>query len=123
KRSREHSRRRRIHPNRLVAFNLGPDGVEVHEPRLEDRPSHRLQRLVHPAVQVDLVVEGTEDLGDCLLFGERRQGDWKFGDCVKRKLSLNRTGAVAPVPRISTKSGPFSRGEWLESPPGSARGY
>ncbi len=33
------------------------------------------------------------------------------------------TGAVAPVPRISTKSGPFSRGEWLESPPGSARGY
>src|SRR5271157_3288938 len=24
-------------------------------------------------------------------------------------------GAVAPVPRISTKSGPFSPGEWLES--------
>ncbi|MGA7501671.1 MAG: hypothetical protein WBX00_33480 [Isosphaeraceae bacterium] len=36
---------------------------------------------------------------------------------------LDHLGAVAPVPRISTKSGPFSRGEWLESPPGSARGY
>ena len=32
-------------------------------------------------------------------------------------------GAVAPVPRISTESGPFSPGEWLESLPGSARGY
>ena len=33
------------------------------------------------------------------------------------------SGAIAPVPRISTKSGPFSPGEWLESLPGSARGY
>jgi putative ATPase len=32
-------------------------------------------------------------------------------------------GAIAPVPRISTKSGPFSPGEWLESLPGSTRGY
>jgi len=32
-------------------------------------------------------------------------------------------GAVAPVPRISTKFGPFSPGEWLESLPGSARVY
>ena len=31
-------------------------------------------------------------------------------------------GAIARVPRISTKSGPFSPGEWLESLPGSARG-
>ena len=38
-------------------------------------------------------------------------------------FELKTMGAVAPVPRISTKSGPFSRGEWLESPPGSARGY
>ena len=32
-------------------------------------------------------------------------------------------GAIAPVPRISTESGPFSPGESLESLPGSARGY
>jgi len=37
--------------------------------------------------------------------------------------SVRYKGAVAPVPRISTKSGPFSPGEWLESLPGSARGY
>ena len=36
---------------------------------------------------------------------------------------LGYAGAIAPVPRISTKSGPFSPGEWLESLPGSARGY
>ena len=36
---------------------------------------------------------------------------------------LSLTGAVAPVPRISTKSGPFSPGEWLEFLPRSARGY
>jgi len=38
-------------------------------------------------------------------------------------LEWVRQGAIAPVPRISTKSGPFSPGEWLESLPGSARGY
>jgi len=38
-------------------------------------------------------------------------------------LAVFQTGAIAPVPRISTKSGPFSPGEWLESLPGSARGY
>jgi len=37
--------------------------------------------------------------------------------------SLYYKGAIAPAPRISTKSGPFSPGEWLESVPGSARGY
>lgn len=39
------------------------------------------------------------------------------------RTELVEEGAIAPVPRISTKSGPFSPGEWLESLPGSARGY
>ena len=39
------------------------------------------------------------------------------------RLFSPEAGAVAPVPRISTKSGPFSPGEWLESLPGSARGH
>jgi len=39
------------------------------------------------------------------------------------KLQRFLGGAIAPVPRISTKSGPFSPGEWLESLPGSAQGY
>ena len=42
---------------------------------------------------------------------------------AKRFTPMDCRGAIAPVPRISTKSGPFSPGEWLESLPGSARGY
>ena len=45
------------------------------------------------------------------------------GELIAPSIGPTRTGAVAPVPRISTKSGPFSPGEWLESLPGSARGY
>ena len=42
---------------RLLAGSLGADGVEVHEPALEDRPRHRFERLVNPPVQLDLVVQ------------------------------------------------------------------
>ncbi len=48
-------------------------------------------------------------------------GSLRLGSPVS--LDLGAEGAIAPVPRISTKSGPFSPGEWLESLPGSARGY
>ena len=58
----------------VAAFGLGADGVEVHEPRLEERPRHRLQRLVHPPVQLDLVVQRAEDVGDGALLVERRDG-------------------------------------------------
>ena len=47
----------------------------------------------------------------------------RSADLSDRFWILLRAGAIAPVPRISTKSGPFSPGEWLESLPGSARGY
>jgi hypothetical protein len=53
-------------------IHLGADGVEVHEPRLEERPRHRFQRLVHPPVQLDLVVQRAKDVGDGALFRERR---------------------------------------------------
>ena len=39
-------------------------GVEIDEPGLEQRPRHRLQRRVHPPVQLDLVVQRAEDVGD-----------------------------------------------------------
>src|SRR5215510_1293980 len=57
-----------VHASRLTAFDLGANGVEVHEPRLEDRPRHRLQRLVHPPVQLDFVVQRAETMGDGALF-------------------------------------------------------
>ena len=42
---------------------------------------------------------------------------------LRFRNTSRKTGAIAPVPRISTKSGPFSPGEWLESLPRSTRGY
>ena len=36
----------------LAAIKFGADRVEIDEPALEQRPSHRLQRRVHPPVQL-----------------------------------------------------------------------
>ena len=55
----------------VAAVGLGADGVEVHEPRLEERSRHRFQRLAHPPVQLDLVVERAENVGDSALFAGR----------------------------------------------------
>ena len=54
------------------ALQLGADRTEVHEPVPEDGPCHLLQGLVHPPVQLNLVVQGAEDVGDGLLLGEGR---------------------------------------------------
>ncbi len=53
-----------------AAFGLGADGVEIHEPALEQRPRHRLQRRVHPPVQLDLVVQRPKHRRDGFLLGE-----------------------------------------------------
>ena len=58
----------------ISAFCFGAHWIEVHEPRLEDRPCDALQRLVHPPVQFDLVVQCAEDVGDGALFGKRGTG-------------------------------------------------
>ena len=55
----------------VPAFGLGAHRVEVHEPRLEERPRDRLQRLAHAPVQLDLVVQRAEDVCDGALFGQR----------------------------------------------------
>jgi hypothetical protein len=68
-----------VHAIRLTAFGLGADGVEVHEPRLEQRPRHCLQCLVHLPVQLDLVVQRAEDVGDGALFGQ--WGNYKWTCC------------------------------------------
>ena len=66
----------------IAAFGFGADGVEVHEPRLEEGPRHCLQRLVHPPVQLDLVVQRAENVGDGALLREWRQGYWQLPqDC------------------------------------------
>ena len=56
-----------VHAGGLAAVGFGPHGVEVDKPTLEDRPGHRFERLIHPPVQLDLVVQRAEDVGDGLL--------------------------------------------------------
>src|SRR6266436_690209 len=53
----------------VATVGLVADGDKVHEPRLEKRPRYGLQRLAHPAVQLDLVVQRAEDVGDRALLG------------------------------------------------------
>ena len=59
----------------LLEGGLGADGVEVHEPGLEEGSGHFLEGLVHATVQLDLVVQGAEDVGDGALFGEGRDAN------------------------------------------------
>ena len=73
---RKQSRRRIIHPHRFPAVHLGPHGVEVDEPALEDRPCHPLQRFVHLPVQLNLVVQRAENAGDGVL--SRLRGNRNF---------------------------------------------
>ena len=84
----------------VAAFGLGADGVEVHEPRLEERPRHRLQRLVHPPVQLDLVVQRAEDVGDGALFVERRQRESE----VALSSGCTMTRPMSALARIASRT-------------------
>ena len=64
KRIGEQRRRFRVHASWLPPLHLRPHRVKIHEPRLEDGPCYGFQRLVHLAVQFDLVVQCAEDMGD-----------------------------------------------------------
>ena len=57
--------------------------LKVHEPRSEDRlrqPFHSLRRL---PILFNLVVEGSEDVGDGALFGEGWKWDLKLFDLFR----------------------------------------
>ncbi len=60
-------------PTPSAAPPFGPHRLELHEPRPEQRPRQPLQRGVHAPVQLDLVVQRTQDGGDGALFGEGRE--------------------------------------------------
>jgi len=61
-----------VHAFWLATLCLGADGIEVDEPRREERPRDLVQRRVHLPVELDLVVERAEDVGDGALLGEGR---------------------------------------------------
>src|SRR5215475_15742913 len=59
---------------RLTA-GFGADGIEVNEPRPEDRSCDGLQGLAYPAVHFDLVVERAKNMGNRPLFFRHWKGD------------------------------------------------
>ena len=70
---------------------FGVDGVEVDEPGFEQRPRHLLQRLVHPPVQLDLVVQRAKGMGDSALFFKFSWHiDWEVTHFIQRD-TINRT--------------------------------
>ena len=59
----------------ISSLRLDPHWVEIDEPTLEDRPRKRLQRRIHPTVQLDLVVaEVGKDRRECLVCSESGNG-------------------------------------------------
>src|SRR5581483_5462423 len=82
----------------LATLHLGADGVEIDEPGLEERPRHRLERFAHLAVELDLVVERAEYVGDRLLFTEiGRYDDGKLRHVDQRnsvdRAAVNRSSS------------------------------
>jgi hypothetical protein len=52
------------------------DRVEVDEPALEECLCHRFERGIHLTVQLDLVIQGTQDVSNAFLLGEGREWDF-----------------------------------------------
>ncbi len=77
------------------AFHFGAHRLKIHKPGLENRAGHLLKRRVHPAVQFDLVIQRSEDVGNSLLFGERRNVHWNWMDEVAIQRRLSAAGIVA----------------------------
>jgi len=62
----------------LCAIHIPSDGVEIHEPALEQRPRHRLQRPVHPQVQLDPLVKVVKRVSDVPLRIQGRHPQLEF---------------------------------------------
>ncbi len=84
KRLGEESSRSWIKANRLPPIKLGPHRIKIHEPALEQRPRRRLQRRVHPTVQLDLVVQRPKHCCDGFLLGKGWERDWKLNEVGSR---------------------------------------
>ena len=69
-----------------ASVDLGAHRVEVHEPRLEQGSGYLFHSLVHPTVQLDLVVQRPQDVGDGSLLGEGREGGARLLDANRCDL-------------------------------------
>ncbi|MCY1453557.1 hypothetical protein D9M71_705600 [compost metagenome] len=69
-----------------MVFHLGADGAEVDEPVFEQGTGHGLQGLVAAAVEFDLVVQRSEDVGDGALFLNGRNRHFQLIKCLTSKV-------------------------------------
>ena len=76
-------------PAGLAAVEFGADGVEIHEPALEQRPRHRLQRRVHPPVQLDLVVQRPKHRRDGFLLGEGWHAERQIAKLLRLRFVMS----------------------------------
>ena len=72
----------------VAAVEFGADGVEIDEPALEQRPRHRLQRRVHPPVQLDLVVQRPEHRRDGFLLGDVVESERQVKLCYVARMNV-----------------------------------
>src|SRR5688500_5503435 len=88
-----------------ATFLLGTDRVEGNEPRLEEGPIHGLQRLVQSPVQVDLVIQSSENVGDGALLVGRRDYERECRENgsvqVWHSCTMGMTNNPLPNPRIT----------------------
>ena len=72
-----------------MAVELDTDRIEIYEPALEKRLRHRLQRRVHPPVQLDFVVQCPKHCRDGSLLGKLRHAyrNWVNEITIQRRLS------------------------------------
>ena len=75
-----------VEADRFATVEFGADGVEIHEPALEQRTRHRLQRCIHSAIQLDLVVQRAKHRCDGFLLGE----GWKVDRYIAENLGIDR---------------------------------
>src|SRR6185312_13171072 len=85
----------------VAAFGFGTDRVKIHEPGLEQRPRHCLQRLAHLPAQLDLFVEGAENASDGALRTVVRDPDLFLVGKI-RELEIAYAGGLLLVEALAT---------------------
>ncbi len=87
-----------------AAFGLGADGIEIDEPAAEQRPRHRLQRLRPPPVQLDLVVQRSEEVGDSSLFLDLRKADTHRSELTQIESWDRTSDGLVPNPILQLRA-------------------
>ncbi len=75
--------------------HFDPHRIEINKPRLEQCSRHCFQRRIHPTVQFDLVVECSEDVGNCALFGRGETRTRNLRELVGRYIGKARTSRTS----------------------------